>query len=209
MNNIKKSRFAFAAYILLFGLLLPTGAWTGDVYKLTENCNDCHGKDGVSKDGDIPIIAGLSSQYIIDSMKNYKKKDRPCPKGEYQTGNKKGKKSDMCTISKDVSDTEVTQLAHHYSTKKFVPAQQKFDAALAAKGKKIHKKKCEKCHTDGGTLPDDDNGILAGQWMIYLHNSINEFRTGKRPMPKKMKPKMEKLKQEDFDALVNYYGSFK
>ena len=33
--------------------------------------------------------------------------------------------------------------------------------------------------------------------------------SGKRPMVKKMKPKMEKLDQADIDALINYYGSFK
>ena len=45
--------------------------------------------------------------------------------------------------------------------------------------------------------------------MPYLKEQFKDFQSGKRPMVKKMKPKMEKLEAADIDALVNYYGSFK
>ena len=57
--------------------------------------------------------------------------------------------------------------------------------------------------------PDDDAGILAGQWMPYIRHTFEEFSSGKRPIPKKMKPKFDELTKDDVDALVNYYGSFK
>ena len=80
---------------------------------------------------------------------------------------------------------------------------------MVKKGEKIYDKACAKCHDEGGSLPDDDAGILAGQWMPYLEQAFKEFASGERPMVKKMKPKVEKLEPADIEALVNYYGSFK
>ncbi|MCR4301482.1 MAG: c-type cytochrome [Sulfuricaulis sp.] len=205
----KTTRFALLAGAGLFGLFLATGAWAADVNKLIESCANCHGKDGASTESDIPIISGFSSQYIIDSMVTYKKKERPCPETKYRTGDKKGQKIDMCQVAKDLSEADVKQLAQHYAGKKFVRAQQKFDPALAKKGKDVHAGQCEKCHSDGGSLAADDAGILAGQWMPYLEETFKEYATGKRPQPKKMKPKMDKLDKAQTEALIHYYGSFK
>jgi sulfide dehydrogenase cytochrome subunit len=44
--------------------------------------------------------------------------------------------------------------------------------------------------------------------MPYLEEQFEEYSTGKRPVPKKMKPKMDKLTEDDIKALVQYYGSF-
>lgn len=202
-------RFAVLAGMTLFGLTLATGASAADVAKLIENCANCHGKDGASTESDVPIIGGVSPQYIIDSMAAYKKKARPCPETKYRSGGKKGQKTDMCQAAKDLSDADVKELAKHFAGKKFVRAQQKADAASVKKGKELHDRRCEKCHSDGGSVAADDGGILAGQWMPYLRDTFKDYSAGKRPMPEKMKPKMENLGKEDTEALVNYYGSFK
>ncbi len=202
-------RFALLAGAALFGLSLATGAAAADMAKLIENCSNCHGKDGASTESDIPILGGVSAQYIIDSMAAYKKKARPCPETKYRAGAKKGQKTDMCQAAKDLSDMDVKELAKHFAGKKFVRAQQKTDAALAKKGKELHDRRCEKCHSEGGSLAADDGGILAGQWMPYLRETFKDYGAGKRPMPEKMKPKMENLSKDDTEALVHYYGSFK
>ena len=91
--------------------------------------------------------------------------------------------------------------------------EQKFDAKLAKQGAKHHKKYCEKCHEDGGRSSEDDAGILAGQWMEYLHYTMDDFTNGRRDMPKKMKKRVSKLEKkhgpEALEALINYYGSQK
>ena len=57
------------------------------------------------------------------------------------------------------------------------------------------------------------DAINAAYKRESIHETVarpyKEFKTGKRPMAKKMKPKMEKLEPADIDALINYYGSFK
>ena len=203
-------RFALLTTLVYVIAMCPVAvspAHAADVGKLAEQCADCHGKDGASTDSDVPIIGGISQQYMIDSMTAYKSKERPCVEEEYHKGPKKGQKTDMCRIAKDLSDADVKALAKHFAGKKFVRAKQPFDAAKAKKGKELHADLCDKCHVDGGSSPEDDAGILAGQHKAYLDLTFKQYAEGKRPMPKKMKPKMEKLSPADTEALVQYYIS--
>lgn len=198
-----------AGTLFLCGLSIAAGAWAADVTALVGTCTNCHGRDGASHESDVPIIASYSVPYISDSLNAYKKKERPCPETKYREGDKKGQKTDMCHVAADLSDADIKAIADYFAAKKFVRAQQSFDPVLAKRGAEIHERNCEKCHSEGGSLASDDTGILAGQWMPYLKEQFKEFSAGNRPMAKKMKPKIEKLEPADFDALVNYYGSFK
>ncbi len=194
---------AFLASAALLGLSLVTSANAADA----ASCANCHGTDGVSTDAKVPTIAGMSAEYLTSAMKAYKGKERPCPEATYAAGDKKGQKSDMCTVAKDLSDADITALATNFGGKKFVRAKQQTDAALVAKGKEIHEKQCDKCHTEGGSVAGDDAGILAGQWKAYLAAELKDFKDGKRPMPKKMTPKMDAVPAADLDALANFYAS--
>ena len=187
----------------------PAATRAADVAELVASCADCHGPDGASSEPQVPTIGGFSAPYTTDSMIAYQEQERPCPEAEYPGGDKKGQKTTMCEIAKELSNEEIEQLAAYYADKPFVRAQQAFDAGLAEQGKDIHESKCDRCHAEGGSLPSDDSGILAGQWMPYLEQTFREFSSGERPMVKKMKPKFEKLEPADIEALVHYYGSFK
>ena len=205
----KTPGFVLLACSALFGLSLASGARAADIAKLTESCANCHGKEGASTESEVPIIGGVSAEYLKLSLVSYSKKEWPCPETEIKAGDKKGTKTDMCKVAKELSDGDIKELAQYYAGKKFVRAKQKFDPALAKKGKDIHEANCEKCHSNGGSVAGDDAGILAGQWMPYLEETFKQYNSGKRPMTeKKMKPKMEKLDKAGFDALGNYYGSF-
>ncbi len=192
----------------LLGLSLASGVRAADVNQLAENCANCHGKEGASHNSDIPTIGGYSAKYIDGSLTAYKGKERPCPEAKYVNGPKKGQSTDMCKVANELSAADIKLVAEYFAGKKFVRAKQKFDAALAADGKKIHADHCEKCHTEGGSVADDDSGILAGQWTPYVAEAFKEFDSGKRPMDKKMKPKYEKLDKAKKEALLNYYASF-
>ena len=170
-------------------------------------CADCHGKDGASVESDVPIIGGLSEAYLLDSMAAYRDGKRPCPETAYRVGDKKRPKTDMCKVATALSAADVAAAAKALAAAPFVEARQPFDAAQAARGKKLHEQACEKCHSEGGSLAEDDSGILAGQWLPYLKTSFTEFRGGERPMPEKMKPKFEPLKPDELEALLHYYAS--
>jgi sulfide dehydrogenase cytochrome subunit len=187
----------------------PGKAWAADAATLVATCADCHGKDGASTESDVPIIGGYSAKYLSDSLVNYKNKARPCPQSKFRAGPRRGESSDMCAIAGKLTDADVKAIAGFLSTKPFVRARQGADAAKAAHGQQIQEAHCKKCHEDGGSSADDDSGILAGQWMPYIRHSFEEFSSGQRPMPKKMKPKFDELTKDDVEALVNYFGSFK
>ncbi|MDH3715058.1 MAG: c-type cytochrome [Gammaproteobacteria bacterium] len=170
-------------------------------------CMDCHGQDGVSTESDVPVIAGASAQYIIDSMVAYADGDRPATESKYRSGDTGRAPTDMAKIAKELDEDAIEEIANYFADKEFVPREQEFDAEKAAAGAKVHKRHCEKCHEDGGRSADDDAGILAGQWMPYMRQSFDEYASGDRTMPKKMKPKMEKLDEADIEALIHYYGS--
>jgi sulfide dehydrogenase cytochrome subunit len=195
-------------HVILGGLVMSGSAWA-DVATLLDNCAGCHGKDGASTESDMPIIGGYSAKYLGDSLANYKNKARPCPEVKYVAGSQKGQSTDMCTVAGKLSADDIAAIAGHLSKQPFVRAAQTADAAKADRGKRIHEAHCVKCHEDGGSSPDDDAGILAGQWMPYVRHTFEEFSSGQRPMPKKMKPKFDELTKDDVDALVNYFGSFK
>ena len=195
--------------IAIFGLSLASNASAIDVKKLVDTCATCHGKGGASTEPTVPIIGGYSVEFLVNNLKAYKTNDRACPETEYKSGSKKGTKTNMCKMVKDFSDDDIKQVAKYYSERKFIRAKQKFDPALAAKGKEIHDMSCEKCHSDGGTAAKDEAGLPAGQWIPYLKQAFEEFNTGKRPIAKKMKLKLDDLNKDDIDALINYYASFK
>jgi sulfide dehydrogenase cytochrome subunit len=197
------------SWFLVIGAALCAAApaAAADIEKLVAVCSDCHGKQGASTEHDIPIIGGYSSDFLVNNIKAYQKKDRDCPETKIRAGSKKGNKTTMCQVTKDFTGAEIRQIADYFAQQKFVPARQPFDAALAARGRKVHDQYCEKCHTDGGTHSDDEAGMPAGQWVAYLEQAVDEFKTGKRPIPKKMKDKLDQVDADGVKALIQFYAS--
>lgn len=191
------------------GLLLATasGSVAADGATVYEQCQACHGKNGASTEPPIPIIGGYSSKYILESFRAFKKKIRSCTETEYKSGPKKGQKTDMCKVSNDLSDADAEAVAKFLASQKFVRAKQPFDAGKAKKGEAVYKLRCQKCHEDNGAAADEDNGILAGQWMGYVRDQLVAFRTGKRPIDDKMKQRLDRVNKEDEDLLVHFFAA--
>ncbi len=205
----KNIGYALLAGSVLFGFTVASGAYAADVNKIVEVCESCHGKDGANTESDVPNIGGFSPKYFAGTMENYKKKVRPCVDTKIRSGAKKGTNTDMCKVTSDLTDDDVKHLADHYAGKKFVRTAQKVDDAAAGKGKGVHDKNCEKCHSEGGNKADDDSSILGGQKLHYLKEQTEFFLAGKRPMHKKMEPKLKALSKEEVEQVVNYYASQK
>lgn len=192
--------------VALCGLFLTNAALAADP---AASCAGCHGPDGNSTDPNMPSISGASAAYLSATLKDYQSKQRPCAEVAVLTGEKKGTKTDMCKLTAGLSAADIDALAKTFAAKKFVRFKQDVDPALAAKGKAIHDAQCGKCHSEGGSVAEDDAGILAGQPLAYLKTQIADYQSGKRPGPTKMQPKMTPLQPADVDALAAYYASFK
>jgi len=194
------------AISLTFGLF-ASASMAGDLEAAVENCNGCHGDNGVSQWTDVPTIAGVPEFVHADALYIFRDEARPCTESKYRQGDTSRAATTMCAVAADLSDEMIDEIAAHYAALPFVAAKQEFDAGLAAAGKAVHEAECDRCHSEGGSNPEDEAGILAGQWMGYLEDTFAEYKSGEREQPSKMEEKLNALSDDDIKALVHYYAS--
>lgn len=192
----------FSRYLLLSLMLSVCSASADDFVELVQSCEHCHGKDGNSTTPDVPIIAGFSHEGFLNTIDVFREDERIAIEF-HQPGDPETVMND---IAKGLSDEQVEDLADYFSKRTFKPAQQSVDKDLAARGEVIHKKSCEKCHTDNGKHPVEDAAILAGQWTPYLQRQFDNILSGKRMVPRSMYRRIKKLSDQDIEALVNFYA---
>ena len=160
---------------------------------LADTCAGCHGTDGASNGPATPSIAGNSETYMVDTMMAFKSGERPS--------------TVMGRIAKGYSEEEFKLMGGYFARQPNAKTSQKLDAAKVKAGGKLFGKNCEKCHDEKGGLADDDSGILASQWLPYLQYSMVDFKAGKREMAKKMKKKVDKLSDDELEALLQFFAS--
>lgn len=172
----------------------------GEITDLVNACNKCHGKNGNSQDLDAPNIANASAIYLFDSLVAFKNGTR---KGnEYKKPD--GEVTDMNKITADLNEEQFNALAQYYSSKELIHRPQTANKEMAEVGAKIFDKNCEKCHADGGTDPDDDAGLIAGQPKNYLLKQFANFSEGRRKIPRKMAKKFKKLNDEQKLQIIEF-----
>ncbi|MCG8097727.1 MAG: cytochrome c4 [Candidatus Thiodiazotropha taylori] len=184
-------------YLLLgLAVLFPAtaaAAPTGQALAFT--CAGCHGTDGSSVGPSSPSIAGMDPEVFIDAMQGYKFDER--------------NSTIMNRIAKGYNDEQIKSMAWSFVKQTLRLRPQKYDAEMAKLGAKLHDEYCEKCHEDGGK--PGDAGTLAGQWMPYLHYTMEDFIDGRREYPRKMRRKVDAAIEAEGDrampALIHYYGS--
>ena len=199
-------RLISIAISLTFGLFASVSL-AGDLESIVADCNGCHGDDGVSQWTDVPTIAGVPEFVHSDALYVFRDEARPCSESQYKQGDTSKPATTMCAVVADLSDDMIDEIAAYYAGLPFVAAKQDFDAALAEAGKAVHEGNCDKCHSDGGSNPEDEAGILAGNLMGYLEAQLADYRAGEREQPKKMEEKLNALSDDDVKALVHYYAS--
>lgn len=202
MRNAKKTSIKQWMGVVLAGGLLASSMAQADFDRasvLANTCVGCHGVNGISAGPAIPSIAGLSEAYFIDTMKAYREGTRPS--------------TIMTRLAKGYTDQDIDDMAKYFAKQKYVQVEQPHDAKLAAQGKAIHSKSCERCHDSAGTVAEDDAGFLSGQMKPYLAYSLEDFTSGNREMEKKMAAELEKVQKAHGDAgvkaLIEYYASGK
>ncbi len=184
---------------LLFAALLGlTGVAYGEAPAQARMCQGCHGADGISSKENVPSIAGISVTVHADYLYAYKDGARVCSDAKTQA---------MCTMTGKLTDEQIEALAEYFADLPYRAVKQPFDADKAAAGAAIHEEHCSKCHSDGGSNPEDDASILAGQPLAYLKVALVQFKTGEREQPLSMERKISGLSEADLEALAHYYAS--
>lgn len=217
-KKIPSLRFLLGA-LALTGLFAAPATGQPNPELVVETCNSCHGTSGMSLGPAIPILAGMSKNYLMGAMLAYKYADEPAAADAIVDNDPEledvivfeRQPTIMTHIAKAYSVDELKTIASFFAAQKLSRSPQISDPALADGGRRIHTKYCEKCHEDGGRSAEDDVGLLAGQWRLYLSYTLEDFAAGDRAMPKKMKEKMTAMKEDIGDSaieqLVHYYTS--
>jgi sulfide dehydrogenase cytochrome subunit len=185
--------------ILAAGLIISQTAWADELpLMLIGNCTVCHGLTGSSVGPATPTIAGMDSEDFVDAMLEYQNDKRPS--------------TIMGRIAKGYRKADFQMMADYFAQQEIVRYSQSVDAEKVEKGKKLHKKYCERCHENNGYgYTEEGYGILAGQRMPYLRFSLTDYQTGVRDMPRKMEKRMQKMVtkhgEESLEDLIHFYGS--
>ncbi|ROQ20733.1 cytochrome c553 [Marinimicrobium koreense] len=201
----EQTRFLFWPLAIL--LLANAASVWAEAPVEAEACASCHGEKGISRDGDIPIIAGASNFFLENQLFLFRDKGRPCAGELFSQRAESPPKPDHCALAADWSDDDIAKIAGYFSALPHQSAEQSFDTELAQIGKAIHERSCDRCHAEGGSLALDDAGILAGQWRPYLIRTLESFRAGERWQEEKMADATAKLSDDDIKALAEYYVS--
>lgn len=165
---------------------------------VVSQCDVCHINNGISTDFNVPTIAGISAANLSDNLYEYQQEERPALEMNDTNMIKEAKKLDEAMVEK---------VAEYYAAIEFVPAKQEFNPKMVIPGSKIHKAKCEKCHTNGGSVADDEASILAGQHSAYLKTQIAQFVSGERQVDQSMIDALAAMNDKYITALLDYYAS--
>ncbi|PJG57549.1 periplasmic diheme shuttle PdsA [Aeromonas cavernicola] len=192
--------------LLAMSLMLgPLGVASANVDGPLKTCAACHGEQGVSSHTDIPTIAGLAEANIGDQLRTYLD-GRPAKTVKHVSGDT-SKQGNMSEVVKGLNEAQIDELAAHFAALPYTAMKQPFDAAKAAAGQKLHKASCEKCHSGGGSVAEDESSILAGQPKGYLLTSLQEYQGGKRTADKNMTKALSGMSSADLEALAEFYAS--
>ena len=171
--------------------------------KAERECGVCHGKNGVSEKSSIPSIGGFSDSAILDLLTTYEHDFRIARRVQLDDGTE----TDMVEVLEAFSQPELEAIALYYSEQTWTPIEQDYDREAAAEGARLHKVKCNKCHMKGGSIPESDHALMAGQWREYLEAEFKNFDDGSRRMSSKMQQKYETLNANGKQAIIEFYVS--
>ncbi|HPE81460.1 MAG TPA: c-type cytochrome [Gammaproteobacteria bacterium] len=160
---------------------------------MANTCAGCHGTHGKSAGPASPNLAGLSESYFTETMLGFREGTRPA--------------TIMDRIAKGYTNEQIESMATYFAALPVYKANVPHDVAKAKAGAEIYESGCAKCHDEGGSLPGDDAGILAGQWLPWLQYSMADYKAGHREMTKKMKKAVEKLSDTELEAVLHYFAS--
>jgi len=198
-------RYAQSCLLLLI-IALSGPVSSAELEALAEDCDGCHGPQGVSSDSDMPTIAGQLARYLNASMKSYQNWGRPCVKSAYRHGDTARPATNMCKIAEGLTVDEIEALGQYYEAQEFIAAEQVFDEAKAAAGATLHEEYCETCHKQGGSVAAR-GPRLAGQWAPYLRVAIRQALSGEHLVPPVMENRLLDFNADNINALMNFYAS--
>ena len=166
---------------------------------VSANCATCHGNNGISPSGAIPNLAGQHADYIANSLRAYKTKERD--------------NGIMSAMAAGLSDADIENVAAYYSQYSCKVTSGDKNKVVAGKAK-FAESGCAACHSSGGLSKPGISGVsaskvwpnLAGQNAEYLASALTAFHDGSR-YHKVMTTVAKTLSPADIENLSAYLAS--
>jgi cytochrome c553 len=177
----------FGTLVVLAAFAAPAGAAEAIEAKL-QNCNACHGENGVPIDKTIPIIWGQQEYFLVKQLHDYRSGDRENPI--------------MPLFAKTFTQAELRPVAQYFAKKSWPAKTTQAAAASPPAGMAV----CQVCHQQGfvGGLPAPR---LAGQSYEYLVEAMRSFADGDRTNNADMVKLMQGLSAAEREAMARYIAA--
>jgi cytochrome c553 len=169
----------------------------GYAQRFASLCAACHGANGRSDRPDVPVLAGQHAFYAVTQLFLFR---------EGRRGN-----AEMTAVGKTLKDDDLRGFSDYIGTLAPVPpaAASAPDAARMSRGQALAQQhKCVFCHgadlAGGQQVPR-----VAGQHEAYLRESLQGFKSGKRPgYTQAMAEAVSQVTPEELDTLAYYLAHF-
>lgn len=194
------SRFTGMSLLGAAMMAASAGLYAG----LPDSCATCHNDNGVSTDAAVPTLAGNAAFFIENQLFVFAEGARPCA-ADYFAAKTEVAAENHCALVAEFPEDKISNIGAAYEGMEHLSFEQDFDADLAAAGEAIHNSACEKCHSDAGSVMEDESGILAGQPKPYLIAQLKHYRADERP-PTEMQKPAHGLSDADITALAEFYA---
>ena len=162
-----------------------------DIAQKAQTCVACHGPNGQSSDPATPSLAGQTSRYIFDELR------------DFQAGRRNS--VTMTSIAKTLSTDDMQALADEFSSKRPMSSSYATDPAKVAQGQSIAANAlCTMCH-QGGLAGQNEIPRVGGQQYAYIVKALESFRDGKRTNDGgSMQAVVHGVSDQDIEALAQY-----
>ena len=102
--------------ILVLSLCAAT-AWAQDVAELVSECESCHGPGGVPAESDVPPLAGMPAENLVQALEEFTLDERHCTTTTYRSGDRPKTPVNMCHIAGKLSDEDRESVARYFAEK--------------------------------------------------------------------------------------------
>ncbi len=164
--------------------------------KLADTCKGCHAVatyNSVYPTYHVPKIAGQNADYIVNALTLYRD-------GQRQHGT-------MTAQASSLSDQDIQDIAAFLQS-----AGGERDATAPGIGAApAASQVCAACHGPAGVSPIPTNPNLAGQYVDYMQQALEQYRSGSRKGPNAiaMQAQLAAVSEDELAEIVLYFSQQK
>lgn len=156
-------------------------------------CFSCHGENGISRQPEVPNLAGQPASYLLEQIRRF--------------GDGRRRDAFMQGLLKALPDKEKLNIALYFAAQRLGSADPA--SGSAELGKTLYAERCESCHGPRGR-GNDVMPTVASQKVTYLVTSLKRYRdrSGER-QHKEMSDSLARLADGELDHLAAYMTQLK